>query len=95
MDKLKLEKARVLLGTVFERDELADVMSRLDPPKETAKRPDKHLTTREACRLAGVHRKTLGTWAKKGFLHPNRITPSRFRWSRNELETFLCETLGA
>ena len=60
--------------------------------KERADRRDKMLTTRAACQLAEVNPKTLFRWERKGYLHPRRITPSRVRWSRNELETFLCET---
>ncbi len=56
-----------------------------------ADRRDRMLTTRAAATLAGVHRKTLFAWELKGYLHPRRITPSRVRWSRRELENFLCE----
>ena len=51
-------------------------------------------TTRKAAEFAGVHRKTLFRWERNGYLHPKRITPSRVRWSKRELETFLCETVG-
>lgn len=63
--------------------------------KATADRRDRMLTTAAAATLAGVHRKTLFQWERKGYLKPRRITPSRVRWSRNELENFLCETAGA
>lgn len=55
---------------------------------------DTLLTTRKAADFAGVHRKTLFGWERKGYLHPKRITPSRVRWSKRELESFLCETAG-
>ena len=58
-------------------------------------RRDKMLSTSAAATLAGVHRKTLFAWARKGYLTPKRITPSRVRWSKCELETFLCETAEA
>lgn len=58
-------------------------------------RRDKMLTGMEAARLAGVARKTIRDWEKKGLIHGRHITPKRVRFSRNELETFLCETAEA
>ena len=51
-------------------------------------RKDKMLKPREACEVAGVTRKTLRIWERKGYIHPQRISKYRIRWSRNELERF-------
>jgi predicted DNA-binding transcriptional regulator AlpA len=79
----------ILAAAIPDKGERAEVLAMLKP---TPDRRDKMLTTGEAAKLAGVHRKTLFAWEDKGYLKPRRITPSRVRWSRNELETFLCET---
>lgn len=63
--------------------------------KPKPERRDKMLTGREACRFAGVARKTLRDWEKKGLIHGRHITPKRVRFSRNELEGFLCERMEA
>ena len=81
--------AALLSAGIADPTERAEAISAL---KARAVRRDKMLTTGEAAALAGVHRKTLFAWAAKNFLHPRRITPSRVRWSRNELQDFLCET---
>lgn len=59
-----------------------------------AARRDKLLTGVEAARLAGVSRKTIRDWERKGLIRGRHITRSRVRFSRNELEAFLCETGG-
>ncbi len=74
--------------------ELEKVIERLQNPTPKA-RPDRMLKTREAAELAGCTRHTLRNWEKKGLLHPQHITRGRVRWSRRELETFLCETAEA
>ena len=56
-----------------------------------AERRDKLLTGVEAARLAGVTRKTIRDWERKGLIRGRHITRSRVRFSRNELETFLGE----
>lgn len=81
--------AALLTAGIADPTERAEAISAL---KARAVRRDKMLTTREAAALAGVHPKTLYQWEGKGYLKPRRITPSRVRWSRNELERFLCET---
>ena len=55
-------------------------------------RRDKMISAKEAAELAGVHKKTIQEWERKGFLHGRHITAKRVRFSRNELEAFLCET---
>lgn len=79
----------LLTAGIQDPSERADLLAAL---KARLARKDKMLTTREAAELAHVHRKTLFAWEEKEYLHPRRITPSRVRWSRNELQDFLCET---
>ena len=81
--------AALLTAGIQDQRERAEVLSAL---KAQADRRDRMLTTAAAAKFAGVHRKTLFAWERKGYLRPHRITPSRVRWSRNELETFLCES---
>jgi len=69
-----------------ERDELLKALAPKPPVRE------KLLTTKAASALAECHPKTLFSWARKGYLTPRRITARRVRWSKNELERFLCET---
>jgi len=82
----------ILSAAIQDRGERAEVLAMLKPKTPTR---EKMLTTRAACELADVHPKTLFRWAVKGYLHPKRITPSRVRWPKSELETFLCETAEA
>lgn len=78
-------------ATVVDPLELADVLARIEgKPKPT--RRDKMITSKEAAEIAGVHKKTIQAWGRKGLLTPRRITRRRVRFSRNELEQFLCET---
>lgn len=85
-----LETARAIVAAAInDKGERAEALAMLTPKGD---RRDKMLTTRAACQMAEVNPKTLFRWERKGYLHPRRITPSRVRWSRNELETFLCET---
>lgn len=58
-------------------------------------RRDKMLTGKEAARFAGVARKTIRDWELKGLIHGRHITSKRVRFSRNELEEFLCERMEA
>lgn len=74
-------------AAIADKGEREEVKALFDP-KHT--RGDRQLTTGEACRLAGVVSKTLYRWERQGHLHPARITKSRVRWSRAELEDFLC-----
>ena len=60
-----------------------------------ADRPDNLLTGVEAARLCGVSRKTLRDWEVKKLISAKHITAKRVRFSRRELETFLCEKLEA
>lgn len=88
-----LETSRALLAAgIHDKKEREEALALFVPKPD---RRDKMLTTRQAAELAGTHRKTLFAWERKGYLKPRRITPSRVRWSRNELEAFLCETAGA
>lgn len=80
--------AALIRAAGMESSEQAAVLSALDRA-ENKPRPDKLLTPREACTFAEVTRKTLRRWEVEGHLHPRRITKSRIRWSRNELEKFL------
>lgn len=82
----------ILTAAITDKREQAEVLALL---KQKAQGREKMLTTRAACALAGVNPKTLFQWAKKGYLNPRRITPSRTRWPKSELETFLCETAEA
>ncbi len=83
--------AAFVAAAIADPEERAAVLERLEGKTMPPKR-DKLLTGREACELAGCARKTLRDWELKGYLHPKRITRQRVRWSRNELENFLCET---
>lgn len=79
----------------FARAAIADPGERAEALKALAPKPparEKYFTTRQAAEFAGCVRKTLFRWARQGHLHPRRITPSRVRWAKSELETFLCET---
>lgn len=80
----------LLAAGIPDKNERAEVLKFFERPLPR----DTLLTTRKAAHLAGVHRKTLFGWERKGYLHPKRITPSRVRWSKRELESFLCETVG-
>lgn len=82
----------LLTAGISDPRERADALSFF---RAQAERKDKMLTTAAAAQFANVHQKTLFAWERKGYLHPRRITPSRVRWSRRELETFLCETAEA
>lgn len=53
---------------------------------EAPARKETWLSTTRAAALAKCHRKTLFRWAAKGLLHPQRLTPSRVRWPKSELE---------
>ena len=93
MNPTTIETARAIItAAIPDKGERAEVLALLKPAPE---RRDKMLATSAAAKMAGVHPKTLSHWEKKGYLHPKRITPSRMRWSRNELETFLCEKAEA
>lgn len=89
-ETIKTATALVEAG-ISDPRERAEVLTALKA--QTARR-DKLLTTRQAAELASVHRKTLFGWERKGYLHARRVTPSRVRWSKRELEDFLCETEG-
>ena len=47
---------------------------------------DEWLTPGQAMRFAGVCRKTLFNWEKKGLLHPKKPTKGKTRFSKSELE---------
>lgn len=85
----------ILSAAIIDKNDRDEAIERLLTPRPDRPTRDKMLTTRAACQMAGVHPKTLFRWEEKGYLHPKRITPSRIRWSRTELETFLCETADA
>ena len=92
---MKIETLKTL--EAFARAAIADPGERAEAVKLFAPKPpvrEKLLTTRQAAEFAGTHRKTLFAWARKGYLHPRRITPSRVRWGKAELENFLCESVG-
>lgn len=78
--------SNLISAAIPDRAERAELLAML-APKPPAR--DKMLTTAAACELAECHKKTLARWARRGYLHPRKITPSRVRWSRAELETFL------
>lgn len=80
--------AGLVRAAVADKGEQAEALRLLAPREETRK--DRQLTTREAAELAGVSGKTLFRWEKRGLIHAKRFTGSRIRWSRNEIETFLC-----
>ena len=85
-----LQTATALLTAgIPDKSEQAELLTML---KARVARKERMLTTRAACQFAGVCKKTLFRWEKKGYLHPKRITPSRVRWPQSELETFLCES---
>lgn len=82
--------AKAAIQDPAERDA---VLAALNRPK--TERRDKMITGKEAARLAGVTRHTIREWEKLGHLHGKHITPRRVRFSRNELEEFLCEAVEA
>lgn len=83
-----MQMVSALIGAaVKDSAEREEVLAKL---RSKTQAPDKLLKTREAAELAGCTRHTLRAWEKKGFLHPRRITKARVRWSRNELQDFLC-----
>lgn len=79
-------------GAIADPAEREAAIAAIQPKPE---RRDKMLTGREACRFAGVARKTLRDWEKKGMIRGRHITAKRVRFSRNELEEFLCERMEA
>ncbi len=79
-----------------EQAQLAELISRFQtaPPDiraamlQTAtgterKRPG---TIREAAEILGVHKRTVQRLARRGLLHPIRITPRCIRWDLAEVE---------
>ncbi len=78
-------------GAIEDPKERQAALAALQPKVE---RRDKLLTGAEAARMAGVARKTIRDWEKKGLIRGRHITRSRVRFSRNELEAFLCEVEG-
>lgn len=78
-------------GAIADPLQQKEALAALQPKSE---RRDKLLTGAEAARMAGVARKTIRDWEKKGLIRGRHITRSRVRFSRNELEAFLCETGG-
>ena len=85
-----LKTATALLAAgIPDKTEQTELLAMLKPRPA---RRERMLTTRAACQLAGVCKKTLFRWEAKGYLHPKRVTPSRIRWPQSELETFLGET---
>lgn len=83
----------VLQAVITDPEERAEAMARWRGEKPA--RRDKMLTAKEAAAIAGVHKKTIQLWDKKGLLHGRHITARRVRFSRNELEDFLCEAGNA
>ena len=79
----------LLSAGIADKHERAELLAFLRKQVECR---DKLMTTAVAAKFADVHPKTLFAWERKGYLHPRRITPSRGRWSRLELEAFLCES---
>jgi hypothetical protein len=54
------------------------------------KRPDKQLTTKQACELLeGIHPITMGRLEKRGHLTPIRYSKRKIRWRESELLEFL------
>ncbi len=90
------ETTRKLL-TAFTKSAITDpeqrdaALAALAPRKE--ERPDRWLKTREALQLCGFASwKTLRRAEKAGILHPRHLSARMVRWSRNELEGWLCGT---
>ena len=63
-------------------------LAALAPRKD--ERPDKWLKTKEAVALTGLSGKTLRRHELAGTLHPRHLSARMLRWSRNELERWLC-----
>lgn len=79
-----VQTARAILAAAIpDAAERAAVLAKLEAPAGK----EKWLSTTRAAALAKCHRKTLFRWAAKGLLHPQRLTPSRVRWPRSELES--------
>lgn len=89
-ETMKTAEALVRAG-IPDPAECAAVLARLSGQAGKERR-DKMLSAKEAAVIAGVHKRTIQLWEKKGFLHGRHITSKRVRFSRNELEQFLCET---
>lgn len=91
-ETLKMVEAliRAAVTDPVERDELLKRIA--EKPK--IERKDKMLTGKDAAQLAGVTRRTIARWEQEGYIHGRHITRSRVRFSRNELEDFLCENTG-
>lgn len=86
----------ILSAAIADKAEREEAIKRLETPTPTqTSNRDKMLTTKAAAALAGVCDKTLFRWEGLGYLHPKHITARRVRWSKRELETFLCETAEA
>jgi len=83
-----------LSAAIADKAERAEAIEKLSN-QESVRNRDKMLTTKAAAALAGVCDKTLFRWEGLGYLHPKHITARRVRWSKRELETFLCETAEA
>lgn len=78
-----LTTARNLIAAAIpDATERAAVLAKLELPA----RKEGWLSTSKAAALVGVHRKTLFRWAARGLIHPQRLTPSRVRWPKSELE---------
>ena len=88
-ETMKTVEALVRAG-IADPAECAAVLARL--AGQSPARRDKLLTAKQAAEIAGVHKRTVQAWGHKGFLHPKKITSRRVRFSRAELEDFLCET---
>lgn len=80
--------AAFIQGAIADPVQKAAALQAIASPRA---RKDKMLKTREAAKLAGIHPRTLREWESKGWLHPKHITPRRVRWSRSEIENFICE----
>ena len=81
--------SRLVEAAITDDKERDEVLGLLTGKKQ--ERRDRLLKTKEAAKLAGCHVKSLFAWERHGWLHPKRITSRRIRWSRNELQDFLCE----
>jgi len=53
------------------------------------------LTSKEVCKLLGIHRMTLAAWNKRGKLMPLRFTERCLRWRKADIFKAMQEGLEA
>jgi len=80
---------RAAINDPAEREEVLAALRERKPERE------KLVNGQEAARIAGITRRTLALWEKKGWVRGRHITPRRVRFSVAELEEFLSRGAAA